>query len=195
MTPFVRRLAPLRPVSLLLVGLIGLGLLAGCASPERDRQKIIESLGPPQPLLHGRSEAFGGRLLIDATLSAVPPAVSVLDAPGAMEDSPFARPGAPARHSLGLSFRNQSKSDIAITVVDVTSPLGAFSPRPPRLLLAPGQESPLQGMPSAYAANFETLDVTVKVAFSGREETQTVSLRKTDRVPPPPEPPARLRPL
>ena len=86
----------------------------------------------------------------------------------------------PPRLALTFTFANTGTQPMIVSVVDVTSALGNFAPRPEQLTLRPGQQASLDPMLSTLDNNFDQLDVTLAVKIGDRRETQVLRLRRLE---------------
>jgi hypothetical protein len=210
--PYARRLTLVLPFLLFF----------SCASPEKRRREMIEAMGPPQGLLHFRDRLLDGALLVDATLKSIAmPAGRGTAAPSAPDGLPGGMPpgmppggpggmpppgggpppegfgggrfGPPARSTLSITLHNLGNDDLAITILSIRSLLVDFAPRPERVLLAPGQRTELQGMPSSYLAALDKVAVELRLKIDGKLEKRVLPLAPATYIPPPPDPlPRRL---
>jgi hypothetical protein len=206
--------------------------LAACTTSRSAREKFLERVPPPQPLLNASATYGAGVLTVQAWLG---PSVR-LRKPGEHPEAageagggegrrgrfrgssrendsisglaaPFEEDGAneseysqaeidemygrvnyqyvlPPRLALTLTFANPGSKLIMISVVEVSSGLGNFAPRPEQLTLGPGQQGSLDPMLSNLDNNFDELDVTLTVKIGDRRETQVLKLRKVQEPPP-----------
>lgn len=203
--------------------------LTACATSRSTRQKFLERVPPPQPLLKATATYGDGAVLAQAWLGSSvrlrKPGEGGPDGDrrgggeghlrrpprGAMSadsaENPFDESGEdrdryskeeidemygkvnyqyilPPRLALTLSFVNQSKQTLTLTVTEVNSVMGNFAPRPETLTLGPGQEGSVDPMLSSFDNNFEQLDVTLGMRLGGRTEEKVLHLRRAEEAPP-----------
>lgn len=89
------------------------------------------------------------------------------------------------RMSLQLTLSNHGSQPVTVVVSELVSLLGNFSPREPKLTLAPGQEAAIDPFVSGFPENFDELSVEIHLQRNGTNETQTLRLVR-DPAPPAP---------
>jgi hypothetical protein len=226
-SPALRAFAPaLLGAAFILAG------LAACATSRATREKFLERVPPPQPLLTASAAYGDGILAVQAWLG---PSVRLKKSeaedgadqrgkPRGREfdgsrifngsvsnerfDDPFQDSAEygdqytaqeidemygrinyqyvlPPRLALTFTFVNTGSQPMIVTVIEVSSALGNFAPRPEQLMLKPGQQGSLNPMLSTLENNFDHLEVTLAVKIGERRETQMLRLRRTEEPHPP----------
>lgn len=185
----------IRPSRVVL--LIGSAVLAfilsttGCSSPERRPPPPNTAPIAPAPKVvqEGSETFFEGRLRVKARLGSFPPPRRV--PPGGPEDDGRrGRRGGPDGDGMGgptamgmpgvslqVSLENLSEEPLEIRVRDVVSELGNFAARPERVLLAPGESTPLDRMNSRLIDATYEIPVRVVLALDAQEEAKDIMLR------------------
>lgn len=94
----------------------------------------------------------------------------------------------PMRQNLIITVSNPTDSPVSLSIASVRSLLGNFVAVPDSMTLQPGESQTLENMRANYPANFESLELTLRIRTAETNETQTFTLELDPNQPPPPRP-------
>lgn len=93
------------------------------------------------------------------------------------------------RQTLRLTLMNRGPDTLQIELVELRSALGNFSPRPDRVVLAPGTSTELDPVSGDAGGALDSLDIVFSIRRGEETLSQTIHLVPTGE--PVPRPPSR----
>ena len=95
----------------------------------------------------------------------------------------------PMRQNLIVTVSNPTDSLISLSIASVRSLLGNFVAVPGSMTLEPGASQSLENMRANYPANFDSLELTIRIRTAETNETQILTLKLAPNQPSPPSRP------